>query len=515
MDGQRQISAPPPESAQAPPPAAHDRRALVLLVCCLAAAGILFTRHSVLNALWMDELFSLMTAGEPPREMVRLLSSYHPGSFDHPPLYFLLLRTVAMLSDAPLVLRLPSMVFAAAAAAIVGSFSGRGSAGIAGRLACAMAFLTMVTVADAATFVRMYALVVLASAGLLSALRRGIEGTRREALPWLALSACLMSALVYTSYFALLLAVGVAGTAAVCLAMPRAREAAARILLAGAVASVLSLGWVPAIVRMSGHETRGAAEPVARVLQTLKVLFDMSGGNAVGVAFLVAGWTGTMMRERGRGFLCAAFAAGFLVPLLLLAVLSPPQRVIHARYVIFAIPVLYAGAACGVSHLLRRLPRPELAFAALLSVVAAANAWTSARTVLVRVPDWWRVAETIEAGAAPREIIMTGLSMTGEALVYHLREPERFSFLHYQTDLDAFYVAARDPRIVWYVNSSPLPPPYEAIVNRYFPWRADVVGNRPMGTIMIAAKRPFAVPGQGDAPYHEPVPLSYEQQPPQ
>jgi len=349
----------------------------------------------------------------------------------------------------------------------------------------------------AATFVRMYAL-VFALGALLPLCIRALSGDdRRRRLAGAAGVALLGAAGIYTSYFALLAGAGVALWAALWLARPatfglKGRQPAVWLLGAGGAGALLAAPWIPVILRLLSAESNLPATDVSRASEFLRLVRDLCGSWAGG-AVLLAGWAMALRGEEGRREWLGPFLGMVVVPVALLFALTPAGRPLDARYVIFSLPVLWSGAAAGIVTLLAGRRRAGAA-AGLAACLLAFHAWTARTGQLAPKPDWWAVAAILERDARPGDVVLTGGYLSGEAVVYHLREPDRFEFLHYVTKLDQFTRACANPRVAWFVNAAPLPDAYRTVVEVNFPRRIHIEGNGPMGGITVASKRPFSEP---------------------
>ena len=98
---------------------------------------------------------------------------------------------------------------------------------------------------------------------------------------------------------------------------------------------------------------------------------------------------------------------------------------------------------------------------------------------------WWK--EYAESD----DIILTGGFLSGEALVYHLDQPEQYRFLHYVTAFETFKIAAETPEVMWYVNAAPLPAEFRTVVDQAFPHQVTLEGNAGISAILVASKRDF------------------------
>ncbi len=506
-------------------PDRHERRIrLVLGLWAVFLVVLIGFPSATRRALWTDELYSLATAEESVAEILRLTAAYQTGYFDHPPLYFIALRGALFWSATPLALRALSLLCGAALLALwSGEFRRQGLRPLEAAAACAL-IATHPQLAFLSTFARMYApLALLLGGGAALLLFRLLETPCREeegetaALSrrgWghAAALGALLAAALYTSYHTAFLMAGLAILAAIWVLRPSLAGApqgrSARWLLpaALALAALLAAPWAPTWLRLAGAE-EGAGPPgsIPRMEQFVTEALSLGGGGPLGAVSLAGGWIAliTFVPGAARRRWIALLAVFVIAPFALQALLLPAHRLVQVRYAIYAVPVALAGAAVGWAALGRSLALPAAwsRWIALLLLLAPVpfNAARLHSTFLREVPDWWAVAETLEREARPEEIILTGGYLSGEAVVYHLREPGRFSFQHYVTRYDEFLASCRDPRIVWYVNAAPLPPDFAAVVSQYFPWRAWLEGNGPGGRILLAAKKPFHLPGGAPA----------------
>lgn len=493
----------------------------VAFLVSLLLVGLFVAPNAAHRALWLDELFSLTTAEEHPGRIVELLSQYRPGYFDHPPLYFLLLHAVLFVGNSPLILRTLSLLFVAGAVALWGGLLWRRGVGTGVALAtvCLLDFHPIIR--WQAANVRMYALLLLLTSAATVLVFRFPEWKERKTRVAAAGGiSLLLAAGVYTSYFAILFGIGVGIVGVVQALGLGAKGKAGRrdgFWLMGSClgAAVLSLPWLPVLLRLLGSEAGASpATTIHSLGEKCAFLIELCG-TPFGAGWTALGLVGLFTRVENRREWVIVMSGLVVVPLLLLFVLIPPARSLDVRYLIFAIPPLASGAVVGWKRLADSLPhrfsryRGVLAAAViLLPVPFAAHHLDS--TLFRKVPDWWGVAKILETQAHPDEIILTGGYLSGEALVYHLQHPEKFNFINYVTDLDQFYLCCRDPRVVWYVNAAPLPEAYRKIVDRYFPHRAFIEGDAGMGPIQVYAKKSFTLPSGKPAQTIVPVPLDYE-----
>lgn len=493
---------------------------LVGLVLMVLAGGW----SAATRALATDELFSLLTAEGSFREILQNLSAYQPGYFDHPPFFFLLLHGVLPFGNSPLMLRLLPLLFAAGAIGILGMVLRRQGLSWCLTLSVQCAFASVPLILQQGTFVRMYSLVTFLSMLLFLILLRQVPNTRSSFFKQVISIGFILSLLVYTSYFAGLLGVGVGCFGLLQIARGRLQKnvtliwSGSAILLGCLVAFLLYLPWLPTVWRLLNAEAE-AQRPVVlgmagRFIFLYQYFLGLSG-HLTGVVVLLCGWGGLLVyhtRKVEFGMMLGAFV---FVPLITLAFFTPETRPLGVRYLVFTFPLIWIGAAMGW-HQLFNLPRvsrrlkPHWQMVVFLLFVPF-GLYQSYSGGLKPVPDWWEAASIIERHATDREDILTGGFLSGEAMVYHMNNPDDFQFLHYITEMDPFYLACRSPKTVWYINAAPIPESYQAIVERYFPYGAHFAGNLPISRqISIYAKKKFQLSTGETSVFKEPVPLPYE-----
>ncbi len=458
----------------------------------------------------MDELFSLTTSEENIGTILRLLWSYTPSYYDHPPLYFILLHSVLYWGNSPLLLRLISIVS-------MGLVAGVWAIWILQRynsLLYAILIIPLMLVHPAAgfqaTYVRMYALFMfLTSSAVLLALRIPTTVGRERIASAIGV-AFLIAASIYTSYFGLMFTLGIAllgVTWIVPPSSPPAQRSAGRYLVAACVAGiVLTIPWLPAIFRLMTTPGGHRLFPTTRFQQMITVLSEIGGTWAfalycgAGIVFLVVF---SSNRSRWIQLLCFLF----IIPLVILVVFTPDQRNVMVRYILFALPVIIVAGYVGWIHIIEHVctdkKRRVISLLVITLLALLINAHHLYTKQLASLPDWWAAAEIIEHNAASDEIILTGGVLSGEAIVYHLENPADYSFIHYVTKYEKFVRHCRDPRVVWYINAAPLPEEYRAAVDRYFPYRVRFPGNRGICMIEIFSKTLFTLPDGTPAPHEE------------
>ncbi|NJL72884.1 MAG: hypothetical protein HC888_15700 [Candidatus Competibacteraceae bacterium] len=495
---------------------------LLAVACVVGLAG----PFSALRAVHTDELFSLITAELPPREMIERLAAYEPGFYDHPPLFFLLVRAMLVFGTEPFVIRLPSLIFAAFAIWVTGIIIARETQ------KPALAFLAVFVMAanpivwEMAHFARMYSLVLLLGALTTGLVLDVLRTEERRRLARLAILLGLtLAVMLWTTYFTLVLCASLGLLALSLLALEfwrnkRLSFGGVAILAACAISGVLFLPWLQPTLRLleaEGGEARGI---LFGFLTMVRAVSAAAGSPYVLLLVLVALAVVSVKSRQRQLFMVIFFLA---LPLWIMATKAPPDRPVVARYAMYGLPalfvfmaVVFADASDWLQERLAKKDTPlglwRIPCGVLLLCYVGLQSLGFRQLANPLAPDWWMISAAIETQYEPGEIVLTGGFLSGEAIVYHMIEPETIEFRHYVTAIDPFYLSCRDPNVVWYVNAAPLPESFEKIIHRYFPYRLHVEGNSARGLeILVAAKKPFLVPRAGEAVYHEPVPLEYEQ----
>lgn len=331
--------------------------------------------------LWLDEAYTLGATSD--------LAATWRGTGGTMGLYYLLVWPVAQLSTDRVWLRLPSLVFAAAAVVVVHE-AGRL---IGGRRTAALAAATMAVTWSLSRFAieaRSYALALLLVSlswlGLVGAVGAGSEADRRR---WwrLFVAATLLAPLAHglaAAHFG-------AQVAALLLAPDRRRWLRA----CAPVAAALAAEGV-ALFALGVGEVADWIDPLQwrQVKSFLHVLVGREQGLWVvgalalaGIALAVAGARRRARRDAWPHLVPVFWAAG--APLLVIA-LSVFRPYAEARYVLGALP----GVALLVGAALSRIRPPALVAGAWL-VVAAVSLPHHARVTTVGVEDWPALADHV------------------------------------------------------------------------------------------------------------------------
>ncbi len=212
------------------------------------------------QSLFGDELFLWAIVGD--RSLGDSLSVVHDTE-KTPPLGFVLSWGAAQLSDAPEAVRLPSFVASVATVPLVYLIGRRTLGGRASLVAAAWFALSPFMIfygTESRSYALVTAFVVLSTLALLLALE---EGKKR----WWAVYALAAAAAVYSHYIAVLALLPQAGWA-----LWTQRQSAREQLLAGGVAVLLFLPWLPSFVvqaRNSSDEARRISEMVPLTLSNV------------------------------------------------------------------------------------------------------------------------------------------------------------------------------------------------------------------------------------------------------
>lgn len=458
-------------------------------------------------ALWTDELFSVMTAEYSPRDILAITAVYEPGNFDHPPLYFLLLRSLLLIDHHPLLLRLPSILALMITVALWIRLIFHQTRSWLWALIGVTILMMHPMLWSQAVNVRMYALLALLGSGVILILPRLEQSKGQERAFYVALAGLLTALALYTSYFTLILAAGIFFWGAIhAFSAGFSRPPSARatsIFLSFTVlliAAVVTVPWWDTLLDVVQSQGGGEPPQTTRAQQFKQWWLDFGGG-WLGLIILVGGWINVVLNQQRRMW-WEWLGAFFLLPTICLFLLVDEKTAVRSRYLIFAVPLLWTGAIVGYLSLWRRLVRFRFrTYCVGLMLVApiplfVAKAW---HDFLKPVPDWWGVAEVLEQHVGQDEWIMKGGYLTGEALYYHMEHPERFQFIDGVVGLEEFNRLCADPRVIWYVNAAPLPEAFEFLARNYFRYRAQVPGNRG-STITVYSKKPFTLPWEAHRP---------------
>ncbi len=326
-------------SAGAPPPGRHPALLALLLLAALVRIPPCF------GDLWLDEIWSLLAARE-LRSPLGAFTELH--SSNNHPLNTLYLSLVGG-SDAPLLLRLPSLAAGVGAVALAGLVARRAG----GPEACFALLLTASSylLIHFSSEARGYALVVFFSYATLLAARRFCEDPRwrRAALVWLCTALGFLSHLTFLYVFLAVLA----GSALELRSGRAGPRQAVRAFGRGFAPPLVGLGLYYALVLR--HLVIGAAPPYALPEVLAKTLSYTGGGPgagplAAGAGLVTAGLLALAIarlwrRSPGESLL---YAIGvFLAPAAVLAVLRPEVLAVQYFVVDVALGLLALATLLG------------------------------------------------------------------------------------------------------------------------------------------------------------------------
>lgn len=440
----------------------HTAMALAILASAVALRSLELGGKS----LWMDEIATVIDA----RSGAELLS--YRISWDHPPLFFLLVTPFVRLWDAEWAPRVVSALSGSLAVLVIywlgRHLLGRRAALLAGVFLAISPFAIYYS-QEARPCAMASLLATVAVLTWHNAIKLGGAGR------WLLFGAC-AALLAYTSYLACLVLVVLAlGTAVVCAAR-RASWKDWGIAAGGfGLCGVLYLPWLPQVQAFLLRSLEGAPRAVTpaalwRVFHQLMSLFPDAGPElaALTCALLVLGVLSGFLRRRSATLLLAAwFAAPFLF-----LILFPPRRWIHPRHLLFALPPLCCLAAEGVSFLggalatLARRPaaargaRPSFkraigaaAFLAVCAPLAVPWSMTLARYYAGEKQNYRDAARYVQENSWPGDAVVIG-SFDGVVLEHYFSKAYLSSYQARPASAQDWEELVGSHR-VWYIYSFP------------------------------------------------------------
>lgn len=386
---------------------------------------------------WLDEALTLQRARLPLPELVADSIGHL-----HSPVFFLLLRPVALITDAEWALRLPSALASALAAAltcVAGRAAWNERAGLAAGLIMALSPFQVQFAQEARSYALSAGLVLLALWGLLRLANDPAAATAPLTRPgpargaWTAYAAGSAGALLLHGAGALWLATGSLILLAIAANAGPERRAALRNGIV-ATAAVLVAGlpllallarplywtavkgyWVPPL---SAAWIGNAIEAVYLMRIADVVAFGLAPAALPGLGFALAALAAFgVWQLRRRPLLLAVLAAAVLVlPAALLAA-SLVRPVFLARYLLWSAPAFFVLAGIGLAAL------PVRAFAAALAALAAAGLWNLAPYYgFESKPRWDLAARHVAERAGPDDaVLLTTPSMRLVFEPYHRR----------------------------------------------------------------------------------------------
>lgn len=417
---------------------ARQRRLMPALFCGLFLLGLLLRLHAIgAKPFWLDEITTVRRTALPFVALVHDAFSSH-----HLPLYFILLSWLQPLGMTETVARLPSAIFGAAAAAVVGLIGAR----LGGLRVGVFAGLLMALSPSQVQYgqeARSYALTILA---IVVALKGLVELALDPAAASRPLLRSGMRA-AWTQYFlGTFLALNVlsdalpwlvaASFAAVAIARsPDAerRGFARNWIFGNGVLLALSLFSYGAVLVWGRGGVVGGLEwipplTLSRVWSTVAAIYLQQRSNLIssalfppavpGLALAMAVLTGLgIFSLRRRPGLLATLVAGCAVlPVLLLSVsLFLRHPIWMPRYVLWSAPALFLLAAYSLELVPRRLRSPALAAAGLILLLNLAPYYQDETK-----PRWDLAAAAIAADAKPADLVLVKDAWTAETLRFFL-----------------------------------------------------------------------------------------------
>ena len=405
---------------------ARSRPAAVLappLLVALASALAVF--HNIGFAAWFDEAYSYGLATSPWHV---LLGQWVWGSESNMALYYVILKAwlaiTGLVGIAPneIILRLPNLVFAVAAAVMVYLLGARLFGWVAGLVGAGL-YLTNFLQMILAQMARSYTLELFLLAASWYALFAALESGRAARRWWIVFVGSSVLA-VYAALFSGLILVSQAVAMLALLVIPGAWRGRVQanlrpLVISFGVAFVLVL---PIGIDAALHGGPVWVPPVG--LHDVREFFSFLGGDSRRYELLVFGsaalggllallaWIRpALTRARPEWFGAAtAMACWFLVPLGIAFVLTQPHLNLHLffkRYLIVVVPPLCLLAGLAVGALRWRLAQAALAVAlVLVAVPQLLHYYPYAQVENVRDPVQW-----IEQRYQPGDGVICGVAV--------------------------------------------------------------------------------------------------------
>jgi mannosyltransferase len=430
------------------------------LPIAIAALALILRLHGLgAKPFWLDEITSLRRATDSLHDLT--LDALHNR---HYPSYFLLLWLVAHFGASQWLLRLPSAIFgaiAAALASVIGRKAAGAKSGAAAGLLMALSPFEVQFGQEARSYTLMSCLILIALSGLV----RLAQEPAIAALPWRRAGAPRGAWFAYgfgTAAALSVLNVAVAWfvVANLSAGMIAWRAAAARpaFLRRWGLAQVLVLAaWAPSLIIVCLVNKSGLAhgadwappETVGAIWATLApvylmrisdfIIFSLAPAGVPGLSVAVAGLAalGVWRLRRDPAVLAVLGGAAFLAPLGML-LLSPIVSVLVPRYFAWSAAPFFVLAGTGLGGF------TGLRFAALAPALTAACFVNLVPYYRYETkPRWDLLAARIAAKAKPGDVVLlnrgysyyvfsifaerAGLPQRGVRLAAHLGEAERLA----------------------------------------------------------------------------------------
>jgi Dolichyl-phosphate-mannose-protein mannosyltransferase len=427
--------------------------ALAIAIPALAAFTVGLWRISV-PSYWRDESVTLAMARRPLGDMVHALDR---SDAVHG-LYYLLMHPIAAIGTSETIMRLPSVVAAAAAAAGIAALGVRLGSVRAGLLG-GLTYAALPVVSRYAQEARSYALVSAIAVAATYLLVRALDQERAQWRLYLGYAAA-VAALGWLHLYALLL---VAAHGLTVLAWPANRRAYRPWLVAviAAGAAVVPLG-------LAARSQEGQVAWLRRPdLSSLPTLGTFIAGSAAAVAVLLllvaagVAWSG----RRGA----SVVLPWLLVPPALSLAISQLHPIYVPRYLMYIVPALALGAGFGIEQIAKWVGRGRFRVAAIAAAIvplALICALALPTQLSIREPDsrpdnLRAFAAVLRSGSLPGDRV---LFVPADRQDFVTAYPAAFAGLDTRslqaadgTDLPTASLAARIDRAprVWVIQSRP------------------------------------------------------------
>jgi len=350
--------------------------------------------HLGASSLWLDEAVAVHTAQLGPLSIVTASCGDTT-----PPVYYLVLAAVERLFGvSEVAVRFPSVLFSAAAGALLLVLSRKWFGPLGSWIASALYLVSDVNY-HYARQARPYAMVSMLCILSFLLLVRALERPARSA--WAALAT--VNALMLFTHYASVLAV--VGQALACLLPWRGRRAVVSFGVSHSPVALAYLGWVVPLMT-AGQQHKMEWLPSFRWGHLWAMLNWFAGSRPGGPAFLVLAAMATIAllgRRVWGGSLAFRIAIPVIswafLPVAMALALSPFVRFLHARYLLYVTPGFVLFWTLTVLALPTRL---RALGAALVSAITLAGFGRSMRTVEA---DWRQAAERVQAIPSARVLL--------------------------------------------------------------------------------------------------------------
>ena len=386
------------------------RRDIETAALCAAAAGtavVLGVIELGRRSLWIDEAININLRGLSWADYLEV-AFHREGS---QVLYLLFLRPwLAVTSTSEWVARLPSVAFAAAAAALLVALGIRLFRSRLVGLGAGLLLATNAFVVSWSQQVRTYALATLAAVAVTYLFIQALESEGRR---WWVVYGVAAGLSVYAHFFvALVLASNV-----LVLAFARRDGAFRRWAMSAAISFVIALPALDFALRHDQGQVSWIPEVTYDYVQD--VVRAVAGSSSLFLAVAFAGlalFVFVVVRGGPDAWRAALVASWLVVPLIGALAISYIKPMLVDRYLIIAAPALALAAAYAISKLGR------LAGTAALVVLVVVGVFHVRDWYRSPIPEDWRgaVGHALETGH-PGEQILVYPSFMGDPAVYYAR----------------------------------------------------------------------------------------------